>query len=61
MRVKFTHDIYNAGTLIYERGEIRIGELERYVRRGQAIEVKEDAAPAPAAPVAGTRKGGKKA
>ncbi len=42
MKVRFLRDIFNAGTKIYEAGKEYDGDLARYVRRGDAVEVKDD-------------------
>jgi len=39
MKVKFTRDVFNAGTKIFEADREYSGDLARYVRRGEAVEV----------------------
>lgn len=55
MKVKFIRDVFNAGNKMYEAGKEYEGDLERYVRRGEAEEVKGRAAVQPPAPEAKTK------
>lgn len=60
MKVKFQRDIFNAGTKIYEAGREYSGDLARYVRRGEAVEVKgQETAPEPASDKGSKGKGKK--
>jgi hypothetical protein len=55
MKVKFTRDVFNAGNKMYETGKEYEGDLERYVRRGEAEEVKGQAVAPKPAPKAKTK------
>jgi hypothetical protein len=55
MKVKFIRDVFNAGTKIFEADREYSGDLARYVRRGEAEEVKGQAAAQPPAPKAKTK------
>lgn len=61
MKVEFLRDIFNAGTKIYEAGKVYEGDLERYVRRGDAVEANGKGAAEASDQVANVRagKGGK--
>lgn len=46
MKVKFLVDYFDAGQKIFEAGKEYEGELAHFVRRGNAVEVKDPVKPA---------------